>query len=358
MEKMKIIFICITLYSLLYGNIFAQGQTSLALKLDGDGDYVEFGNVTEANFVKSDFTIEFWINKSTTRLEAIIGKRDICSHSSFWNSRIASSINFELDQNNIGSNYLILGGTGNIADSSWHHIAITRKGSVIKLYLDSVLDQTGSSGDTTSVSNAASLLIGDNPCIGTIDGTSNFTGQIDEVRIWRTARTANQIQSTMNDTLAPKYYTSSDSGLFGYWRFNQLEDLGIMSDGVDDIRDFSIYGNHGDLVGDAILIQSDNPLSLEDMKLESPKRFSLKQNYPNPFNPATTINYYLATNTNISLKIYDITGKEIAALLNEHKTSGSYSVKFDASQLPSGIYLYRLKTSSGLSQTRRMLLLK
>jgi hypothetical protein len=77
-----------------------------------------------------------------------------------------------------------------------------------------------------------------------------------------------------------------------------------------------------------------------------PKDLTLQQNYPNPFNPSTVINYQLPKISHVVLKIYDILGKEVQTLVNETKQPGSYSVIFDASKLPSGIYYYRLSANN------------
>ncbi len=85
--------------------------------------------------------------------------------------------------------------------------------------------------------------------------------------------------------------------------------------------------------------------------------YKLEDNYPNPFNPSTTINYELAEDTKVVLKIYDILGREIAELVNEKKSAGFHKVNFNASHLPSGIYMYRIKTEH-YSDSKKMLLLK
>ena len=89
----------------------------------------------------------------------------------------------------------------------------------------------------------------------------------------------------------------------------------------------------------------------------APVRFALNQNYPNPFNPYTLINYELAKDSFVILKIYDLSGKEVADLVNTMKTAGYYSINFDASKLSSGLYFYTLKTNEFVS-TRKMLLIK
>jgi hypothetical protein len=84
--------------------------------------------------------------------------------------------------------------------------------------------------------------------------------------------------------------------------------------------------------------------------------FQLNQNYPNPFNPSTKISYQLHQDSDIILKVYDITGREIKTLVNTKQSAGKYSVSFDASNLASGIYFYRLKAST-FEQSRKMMLL-
>jgi beta-N-acetylhexosaminidase len=87
-----------------------------------------------------------------------------------------------------------------------------------------------------------------------------------------------------------------------------------------------------------------------------PDRFSLS-NYPNPFNPSTAISYQLMSNCFVSLKVYDVLGREVATIVNELQSSGPHIVRWDASRFSSGVYLYRL-TADELVQTRKMVLLK
>ncbi len=103
-----------------------------------------------------------------------------------------------------------------------------------------------------------------------------------------------------------------------------------------------------------------------------PENFVLKQNYPNPFNPTTTIKYTIpvavktlhATSQLVQLKIYDVLGKEVVTLVNKKQSPGNYSVTFDASGLPGGIYFYKLQVNSlqgvttGFTETKKMVLLK
>ena len=85
--------------------------------------------------------------------------------------------------------------------------------------------------------------------------------------------------------------------------------------------------------------------------------YSLSDNYPNPFNPSTQINYSIKTAGTVTLKVYDILGNEVAMLVNERKEPGNYSVSFNASNLPSGVYVYKM-ISENFINTKKLLLLK
>ena len=88
-----------------------------------------------------------------------------------------------------------------------------------------------------------------------------------------------------------------------------------------------------------------------------PLQYSLKQNYPNPFNPVTTIAYSLASAGNVKLVVYDILGREVKTLVNEVQQQGAYKVSFNASDLASGVYFYRINTGS-FSDIKKMILVK
>jgi hypothetical protein len=87
------------------------------------------------------------------------------------------------------------------------------------------------------------------------------------------------------------------------------------------------------------------------------KNFKLYQNYPNPFNPSTNISYNINKPGNVELKVYNILGVEVSTLVNEYQTAGEHSIKFNADNLPSGIYFYKLEAGS-FSQIKKMTLLK
>ncbi|TRZ51643.1 T9SS C-terminal target domain-containing protein [bacterium] len=95
-----------------------------------------------------------------------------------------------------------------------------------------------------------------------------------------------------------------------------------------------------------------------DVEIGIPKKFDLSQNYPNPFNPTTKINFDLPVDAKVSLVVYDITGREVAKLLNnEFRPAGYHTTEFNASKFSSGVYFYSLSTNN-FRMTKKMILTK
>jgi hypothetical protein len=94
-----------------------------------------------------------------------------------------------------------------------------------------------------------------------------------------------------------------------------------------------------------------------NVELREHTEFELSQNYPNPFNPSTILSYVISHPCSVTLKVYDVLGNELAALVNEEKTPGTYEEKWNAVNLSSGVYFYQLKAGDFIS-TKKMILLK
>ncbi len=103
-------------------------------------------------------------------------------------------------------------------------------------------------------------------------------------------------------------------------------------------------------------LSSQNVTDVEN-KGEIPNQFVLEQNYPNPFNPATKIKYSIPSSELVTLKVYDVLGKEVATLINRQQAAGNYEVEFNGSNLASGIYMFKLQTSN-FAETKKMVLAK
>ncbi|MEG8948175.1 T9SS type A sorting domain-containing protein [Rosettibacter firmus] len=124
---------------------------------------------------------------------------------------------------------------------------------------------------------------------------------------------------------------------------------------VDNTNKYSVPSDQVETIGIMNPLPKINTDDLTNTKAVD--NFELLSNYPNPFNPSTRITYSLPEASFVTLKVYDILGREIVTLVNETKPSGKYAVEFDASKLPSGTYIYQL--TAGNNQTiKKMLLLK
>jgi len=121
---------------------------------------------------------------------------------------------------------------------------------------------------------------------------------------------------------------------------------------------FQIIGEPQSIVfdpGNWILKNSTSVTEVDDFN--QPLSFSLEQNYPNPFNPSTTIEYSIPQNSLVTLKVYDVLGREVATLVNEQNEAGKHTVEFDASKLNSGVYFYKIE-SGNFIETKKMILVK
>lgn len=107
-----------------------------------------------------------------------------------------------------------------------------------------------------------------------------------------------------------------------------------------------------------IFLRFGNPSSISLTNTEFPDNFKLEQNFPNPFNPSTKINFSIPNAANVTLKIYDINGKEVSELFNQFKQAGNYSYDFVASpEMNSGMYFYTLKADN-LIESKKFMLIK
>ena len=151
--------------------------------------------------------------------------------------------------------------------------------------------------------------------------------------------------------LKGQVFYSTDSGK-NWLSFND----GLPGTGINSLAINSNGYIFAGTSGNSVFRSVNSTTSVNDEK-SIPSTFSLAQNYPNPFNPSTTILYKIPKTGLVSLKVYDILGREIKTLVNEEKPAGSYEVKFDRNRLSSGIYFYRLRVGEN-SSVKKMILLK
>ena len=433
-----------------FSTAHAQGN---ALAFDGTNDYVNLSS--SINLSGSSFTLEAWFN-ATTNIASSSTKRFIISVGA-TSGGSNQQVNILLNGDGVSQAYIKTGFYGSDLvynwsyDANWHHVAFSYDAATNQgiLYLD---------GANVASQVFSSDLIGSGRAtIGTPAwniGNETFYGNIDEVRIWNTVRTASEISNNMNNnSLSP-----STTGLVAYYHFDQGT-AGGDNTGVTTLTDatansyngtlnnFALTGTLSNWIGEnnaalPVELVSFNAINLENkialrwqtatevnnygfevekLKVKSqtsnselkwtnvgfvkgngnsssakeysfiddkisagkhlyrlkqidndgkfeyskevevdfgtPNELSLNQNYPNPFNPQTTISYELPVSGKVLLKVYDVLGKEIVTLVNEEKSAGTYSVKFNGKDLSSGFYSYRIQAGD-LVQTKKMILMK
>jgi hypothetical protein len=100
-----------------------------------------------------------------------------------------------------------------------------------------------------------------------------------------------------------------------------------------------------------------SPVDVKNSKIKQ-FRFALNQNYPNPFNPTTNISFSIPSKSFVSLKVFDLLGREVATLVSEEMLAGNHSRQWNAINIPSGVYFYRLQAGSSYNETKKLILLK
>ena len=217
----------------------------------------------------------------------------------------------------------------------------------------------------------------------TLDSSFTLSGSAAELRFWGTwdietnydyARAEISADGGTSWTPLIGKYTSQGSGVSMQTPAGSPGYGGTRHDWVEEVIDLGEYlsgggkkfrfrfESDGSVTREGIFIDDISlllfPFATLAVAPESlPGQFVLRQNYPNPFNPSTSIGYQLSTTGQVSLKVFDLLGREVATLVDERKTAGTYAVSFNGSGLASGVYFYRLIAGASV-QTRGMLLLK
>jgi len=157
--------------------------------------------------------------------------------------------------------------------------------------------------------------------------------------------TSTGVYSTSDISVSPVTWVQEGSTTIGSVVCAML--MARQSDGL------VVVGTHGSGVFSA----NQTLVGVESETSNIPESFSISQNYPNPFNPSTKIKFALSSTENVKIIVYDITGRQIKELLSQNLTAGTHTVDFDASDLASGTYIYRIKAGNFV-ESKKMLLLK
>jgi len=264
----------ILILALLFNNIsFSQTSFGSAIDFDGSGDYAN--TLNDPYFPTADGTLEAWVK--VRNITAQIGNVFFEKNEEQWN-KADFYIFFETASGKIKARIQSFPSNPPIqadieSDMSfwnsfdvWIHVAFTWGSNGMRMYINGDFQINYNSVTNSAINNICNFYVGADGYMlhnGNYVVSNFFDGQIDEARIWNHQRTGEQIISLWDAPLDSGYFTSIDSGLVGYWRFDELEDLGVNNDGVDDVRDFSVLHSHLDLAGDAHLVPSNVVIPVE-----------------------------------------------------------------------------------------------
>jgi hypothetical protein len=339
---MKQSFFALILTILIMTNSISYGQNR-ALYFDGDDDFVQIDGKIFHDL--SSFTLSAWIKPEPGGM--IISNH---IHGSSWESIELSTTWFIVNDSNGDWSRQILS-FGNINDSTWHHIAAVWDGQEMSIYVDAQRLDTMMTVSSTPWNSGGPIAIGARISTEEPPAAAEYMGYIDELSIWNISLGQNQIKNIMSDTIPSIYYSTLDSGLIAYWRFDESE----------GDTTFDLTGNqYSGYIAGATRTEDGFPLSLKEARssISPPEKFELKQNYPNPFNPTTVISWQLAVGSEVELSIYNLVGQKVSTLVSEWQNAGYHQVEWNAAGFASGVYLCRLETDNGYVQTKKLILLK
>ena len=251
--------------------------------------------------ISGDITVSAWVKADTmTSGSCIVEKyyrNTLSDHGWLLQADGSGKAFFEGRDGSGGGNTIKSGFGAEVDNNKWHHVVGQRAGSVWKIYVDTVLSNQFNASSTGSINSGGPLAIG--AYLNTTPVNGVWKGSMDDIRIYNRALNGQEI--------------------------------------------FSLY--------------QERPTGVATNRSTPPEGYFLSQNYPNPFNPSTTIEYQIPRQSFVTLKVFDVLGREVATLANEKKDAGDYLLRFDASGLGSGVYFYRLHAGD-FTLTRRLLLLK
>jgi hypothetical protein len=362
------------------------------LKLNGTDEYISIADKPLFQFGSAqDLSIEFCIKTTDwSGYPVLIGNKN-------WRSK--NSKGFAIVQHDLGL-WLVNIADGvhekNISgalinDDQWHHLTVTfRRAGRMTLYQDGIKIGAVNIESIDDISTSFGLGIGQD---GTLGYNTCAKGSISEVRLWNEVLEDSIIEQWIFTPITANH--PNYGSLIGYWKMNDA--------GNYTVTDHSRYGNNGLLHGaHSVWIDPEEQvqiLSFESCQVpktvdvaatglchlgipiqpewnldgkviarssiqsripQKPSRldcFQLCQNHPNPFNPSTEISFKLPEQRFVTLKVYDVLGREIMTLVNEKKPAGTYRINFKAMELGSGVYFCQLRAGNFV-ENKKMILLK
>src|ERR1051326_680091 len=204
---------------------FSDGKVGQVFTFNGSDSQARFGNII-GNFGTNDFTIEFWLRTTASRLESLIEKYPTCGPASEWYIRLNNGkLGAEMMSDTVFSDHNVVVSQRSINDGLFHHIAFLRRETNVAFYIDGALDaSSNSTGGITRLNNNTDFVAGRSVCVG-VGGTSPFTGQLDELSVYGRALSASEIQEIYQAGSGGKcspvpepHCDPAPSGLVSWWQ--------------------------------------------------------------------------------------------------------------------------------------------
>ena len=186
---------------------YSAGVIGQAAIFDGIDDQVLFPTFLDTVITDNDFSIAFWFDLPTGELLSVLGKREICAVSPFFDIRMGAGRVMAFEVSDLGGFYTV---ATPATTSGWHHVVFTRSGTVLQAFLDGKLVDQGVTPATLDFSNTATLGLSNSPCVGA-DGTQMLEGGLDDLRIYNRLLTDFEIAS-LGGLLADGFESGDTSG--------------------------------------------------------------------------------------------------------------------------------------------------
>jgi len=330
------------------------------LNFDGTNDYVQMSNKPANAIATRNFTFEAWIEGLESEQAyhpVVFSNRKTVSTGGFmlffhgkWGGSQYKMLGVQLNN----KNYMIVNnGTfnGSLLDGNCHHIAVTLKGQTLSFYADGELFGTKTVVGNPNISSTVPLWVGADQRNG-----KGFNGSISQIRMWKAARSANQIKNNMNRSIS-----GTTANLVSYWEVDEYEGQTLID------KTGLANGRLGSTIGDdnkdpqwlraGQCCFNPDDLRLGDWAIAGAivQNILVEQNQPNPASDFTSITYSTVNETKAAdLKIYNVTGKLMKQFDLDNSEAGSISV--DVKNMQPGLYLYTITANDGSSVTKKMMI--
>lgn len=307
----------------------------------------------EANYagdLKNNFSIEMWLKTGEFRNDETLFDKGSIRGELLYSNLTAKSAYKLIFINSAGTEITVYTPNYSVLQEDWQHLSVNFTDSQLKVYLNGVDQELRFKGGT--LTNELASNVNDVLYIGNSQAeNSPYSGLTDEIRIWNSARTVEEVNSDFQT-----YLTGNESGLNLYFSLNEGSGSVISGKGLSA----GVSGTYNS-PGWEQSAHFDEITGIETNDI-LPGGFELYQNYPNPFNPCTSITFALPAGAEVNISLYNILGEKVRSVIASEYPAGIHEAQINADNLASGVYIYSLSANGvdgkNFNATRKMILMK